>query len=119
MDGRDAEDIMALHRLERCRNGEFMATKATKTNDAIVLSALSARSNFYRLLRRIDAERRPFVIERRGAPAAVLLSILDYVKLAAPEPEILKIIGKEAKEAGKSELTARQIDQVIKAARTA
>jgi prevent-host-death family protein len=57
-----------------------------------VVSALRARANFGRLLRRVDDERRSLVIEKRGSPKAVLLSIRDYVKLAAPEPEVLRHI---------------------------
>ena len=45
----------------------------------------------------MDTEGRSLVIEKRGTPTAVLLNIRDYVKLAAPEPEILKVIGEEAK----------------------
>lgn len=94
-----------------------MATATARKNDTIVVSALNARSNFGKLLRRIDVERRSLVIEKRGTPAAVLLSIRDYVKLAAPEPEVLRIIGNEATQNGASGLSSRQIDQVIKAAR--
>jgi hypothetical protein len=36
--------------------------------------------------------------EKRGSPRAVLLSIRDYVRLAVPEPESLRIIGKESKQ---------------------
>ena len=57
------------------------------------------------------------VIEKRGTPKAVLLSIRDYVKLAAPEPEVLRIIGEESERNGTNTLTSRQIDQVIKATR--
>lgn len=94
-----------------------MPNQIAKKNDTIVVSALNARSNFGKLLRRIDVERRSLVIEKRGTPAAVLLNIRDYVKLAAPEPDVLKIIGEEAKQSGKSAITSRQIDQVIKTAR--
>jgi hypothetical protein len=45
------------------------------------------------------------------------MSLREYVKLAAPEPEILKIIGEDAKHKGTSLLTSRQIDREIKAAR--
>jgi hypothetical protein len=34
-------------------------------------------------------------IEKRGSPRAVLLSIRDYVRHAVPEPEVLRVIGKE------------------------
>ena len=86
-------------------------------NGTIVVSALNARTNFGRLLRRVDDERRSLVIEKRGMPKAVLLSIRDYVRLAAPEPEVLKVIGEESQRKGTDKLTSRQIDQVIKVAR--
>ena len=57
------------------------------------------------------------MIEKRGTPKAVLLSIRDYVRLAAPEPEVLKVIGEESRRKGTDKLTFRQIDQIIKAAR--
>ena len=69
------------------------------------------------MLRRVDVERRSLVIEKRGTPTAVLLNIRDYVKLAAPEPEVLKIIGDEAKRNRSPALTSRQIDEVVKLAR--
>ena len=95
-----------------------MAILSTDKNGSIVVSALRARANFGKLLRRVEDERRSLVIEKRGTPKAVLLSIRDYVKLAAPEPEVLRIIGEESERKGTSRLTARQIDQIIKASRT-
>jgi prevent-host-death family protein len=86
-------------------------------NEAIVVSALSARTNFGKLLRRVEDERRSLVIQKRGAPKAVLLSIRDYVRLAAPEPEVLRLIGEESRCKGTEMLTSRQIDRIIKAAR--
>ena len=86
-------------------------------NETIVVSALSARANFGKLLRRVEDERRSLVIEKRGTPRAVLLSIRDYVRLAAPEPEVLRVIGEESRDKGTDKLTSRQIDQVIRAAR--
>src|ERR1700734_3681971 len=94
-----------------------MGTASVGRSGSIVVSALNARSNFGKLLNRVDAERRSLVIEKRGTPRAVLLSIRDYVKLAAPEPEVLRIIGEEAKRNGTNKMTQRQIDQEIKAYR--
>jgi prevent-host-death family protein len=85
--------------------------------DSIVVSALHARANFGKLLQRVEDEGRSLVIEKRGSPRAVLLSIRDYVRLAVPEPEVLRIIGKESKRRGTHKLSPRQIDQIIKAAR--
>jgi prevent-host-death family protein len=84
----------------------------------IVVSALRARTNFGKLLRQVEDERRSLVIEKRGTPKAVLLSIRDYVRLAAPEPEVLRVIGEESQRKGTDKLTSQQIDRVIKAART-
>jgi prevent-host-death family protein len=89
----------------------------TAKNETIVVSALRARANFGKLLRRVEDERRSLVIEKRGTPKAVLLSIRDYVRLAAPEPEILRIIGEESKSKGTDSLTSQKIDQIIKATR--
>jgi len=89
----------------------------TGKNDSIVVSALSARTSFGKLLRRVENERRSLVIEKRGTPRAVLLSIRDYVRLAAPEPEMLRVIGEESQRKGTDTLSSRQIDQVIKATR--
>jgi hypothetical protein len=66
----------------------------------------------------MESERRSLVIEKRGTSTAVLLNIRDYVKLAAPEPEVLKILGVEAKRNKTDALTSRQIDKVIKAVRS-
>jgi len=89
----------------------------TDRNDGVVVSALHARANFGRILRRVAEERRSLVIEKRGTPTAVLMSIRDYVRLAAPEPEVLRLIGEESRRKGTDTLSSRQIDQVIKAAR--
>ena len=86
-------------------------------NDSIVVSALAARTGFGKLLRRVEDEHRSLVIEKRGTPRAVLLSIRKYVRLAAPEPEVLRAIGEESQRKGTDKLTSQQIDQVIKATR--
>jgi prevent-host-death family protein len=86
-------------------------------NDGIVVTALDARANFGKLLQRVEEEGRSLVIEKRGSPRAVLLSIREYVRLAVPEPEVLRIIGEESRSKKTNRLTARQIHRVIQAAR--
>jgi hypothetical protein len=58
------------------------------------------------------------VIAKRGTPRAVLLSIRQYVRLAAPEPEVLRALGEDSRRQGTDALTSRQIDLLIKKART-
>lgn len=89
----------------------------TSKNESIVVSALTARTGFGKLLRRVEDEHRSLVIEKRGTPKAVLLSIRDYVKLAVPEPEVLRAIGEESRSKGTDKLTSRQVDQIVKATR--
>jgi len=94
-----------------------MAISTVAKKDTLVVSVLRARTNFGKLLERVDDERGSLVIEKRGMPKAVLLSIRDYVKLAAPEPEVLRIIGEASERNGTDKLTSRQIDQIIKTTR--
>ena len=89
----------------------------TGNHGSLLVSALHARANFGNLLRRVADERRSLVIAKRGTPKAVLLSIRDYVRLAAPEPEVLRLIGDESRLKGTAALSWRQIDRVIKATR--
>ena len=90
-----------------------MATPARQKVGATVVSALEARVNFGKLLDRLDGERRSLVIAKRGTPRAVLLSIRDYVKLAAPEPEVLRVIGEASERRGTDRLTAGDINGII------
>ena len=73
--------------------------------DGIVVTALHARANFGKLVRRVEEEDRSLVIEKRGSPQVVLLSLRDYVRLAVPESEVFRIIGKESKRKGTLKLT--------------
>ena|SRR5689334_21808836 len=82
-------------------------------------AVVPARANFGKLLRRVENERRSLVIVKRGTPRAVLLSIRDYIRLAAPEPEVLRIIGEESKAKGTDKVTSQEIDQIIRETRAA
>src|SRR3979409_2227194 len=86
-------------------------------NEGMVVSAPHPRGSCGKLLCRVEDQRGSLVIEKRGTPRAILLSIKDYVRLAAPEPEVLRVLGKESIRNGTDTLSSRQIDQVIKAAR--
>jgi len=87
--------------------------------DSNIVTALDARANFGKLLQRVEDEGRSLVIAKRGRPRAVLMSIREYSRLAAPEPEVLRVIGAESKRKGTSKLSSRQIDRIIRAARRA
>jgi len=113
-----AVDALASQLCSLDNRNEELAMRTGK-HESIVVSALGAGTSFGKLLRRVEDEHRSLVIEKRGAPKAVLLSIRDYVRLAAPEPEVLRAIGEESQRKGTDKLTSRQIDGEIKAARAA
>jgi prevent-host-death family protein len=94
-----------------------MPSAKTAAKNSIVIPALRARSTFGKLLNRVDKEGQSLVIEKRGTPRAILLSIRDYVRLAAPEPEVLQAIGEESKRKGTASLSSGQIDRIIRVAR--
>jgi prevent-host-death family protein len=72
-----------------------MATVTARRASAIVVSALNARTNFGKLLRRVDQERRSFVIAKRGTPAAILLSIRRRGRLT----RLLRLRGRKGRSA--------------------
>ena len=82
-----------------------------------VISALTARTRFGQVLDEVSRNRRSFVINKRGSPKAILVGIQDYIKLAAPEPQILKAIGEGSIRRGTNKMTMRQIDRIIREAR--
>ena len=89
----------------------------TGKNDRIVVDAPGARANFGKPLRDAQDERRSPAIEKRGAPKAALLSVRDSVRLAAPEPDVLTVIGEESRRNGTDTLSSRKIDRIVKATR--
>lgn len=82
-----------------------------------VVSALTARTQLGQIMKRTAQRNERFVIERRGQPSVIMMSIKDYVDTIAPAPDWLKAIGTEAKKKGLNKLTMRQIDAEIDIAR--
>ena len=82
-----------------------------------VISALTARTQFGQIIRRTSRNNERFVVERRGEPSVIIMSVKDYINTIAPTPDWLKEIGTEAKRKGLNKLSMRQIDAEIEAAR--
>ena len=51
-----------------------------------VVSALTARTQFGQIMRRVKEKNERFVVDRRGEPQAVIMSIKDYLDAIAPAP---------------------------------
>jgi PHD/YefM family antitoxin component YafN of YafNO toxin-antitoxin module len=66
--------------------------------------------------RAIDRQER-FLVDRRGEPAVIIMSVDDYLQTIAPEDIALKNIRDEAKRASLNKLTMEDIDAEISAHR--
>ena len=78
-----------------------------------VISALTARTQFGQILKRVSQKNERFVVGRRGEPQAIILGIKDYINTLAPPPKELRAIQEQARRAGLNRLTMPQIDSLI------
>jgi prevent-host-death family protein len=79
-----------------------------------VVSALTARTQFGQIIRRVKEKNERFVVDRRGVPQAIIMSVKDYLDTIAPAPAWLKQSWADAKRKGVSKMTMRDIDAEIR-----
>ena len=94
-----------------------MASKKAAKRVPRVVSALTARTQFGQIMRRAKQKDERFVVDRRGEPQVVIMSIKDYISLIAPTPKWLREIQEDARRKGVHKLTMREIDAEIAAYR--
>ena len=82
-----------------------------------VVSALTARTQFGQILRRAKQKDERFIVDRRGEPQVIIMSIKDYIETIAPAPKWLKEIWAESRRKGTDKLTLREINAEIAAYR--
>jgi len=82
-----------------------------------VISALTARTQFGQIMRRATENDERFLVDKRGEPSVIIMSVRDYIETIAPTAKILKRIGEESKRKGTDKLSMREIDREIAAAR--
>jgi prevent-host-death family protein len=82
-----------------------------------VISALTARTQLGQILKRASEKDERFLVDRRGQPSVVIMSIKDYIKNIAPTPPDYQAIRQDAKKKGTSLLSVREIDREIVAVR--
>jgi len=78
-----------------------------------VISALDARTQFGRILKRTEENKERFFLSKRGKLKAVLISMEDYVQNIVDEPDFLKDAHWKAEEAGLNGMTMEEIDREI------
>jgi prevent-host-death family protein len=78
-----------------------------------VISAVTARTQLGQILKRAGEGDERFLVDRRGEPSVIIMSIRDYIKNIAPPTAATKAIREDAKRKGTSGLSMREIDSVV------
>ena len=98
---------------------EEIAIKPSKTQMKNVFSAVTARTQLGQILKRAGEGGERFLVDRRGEPAVVIMSMKDYIENIATSPAAYTASRQEAKRNGTSSLSMRDIDREIAAVRKA
>jgi prevent-host-death family protein len=83
------------------------------------IDANRARTQFGQIMDRAVEHNERFVVERRGEPAVVIMSVQDFIRTAAPAPDWLQKAWSGAKRRGLDKLTPEDINAEIAAHRHA
>jgi prevent-host-death family protein len=78
-----------------------------------VVSALTARTQFGQIMRRASSKNERFVVDRRGEPSVIIMSVKDYVSTFAPEPEWLAKVRAQSVSNGTDKLTMNDINEIV------
>jgi prevent-host-death family protein len=81
------------------------------------IDAQVARTQFGQIMDRAVENNERFIVERRGEPAVVIMSIQDFIRTTAPAPDWLEKAWRGAKRRGLDKLTSADIDGEIAAYR--
>lgn len=78
-----------------------------------VVSALTARTQFGQIMRRATQKNERFMVDRRGKPSVIIMSLKDYIDTIAPPPQELRAMQATAKRTGSSRLTPSQVNRIV------
>src|SRR5271155_5267646 len=81
------------------------------------IDAHIARTQFGQIMDLATKNNERFVVDRRGEPAVVIMSVQDFIRTAAPPPDWLQMAWAGAKRRGLDSLALADIDAEIDAAR--
>jgi prevent-host-death family protein len=89
--------------------------KARKTDRILrIVPALTARTQLGQILKRVRLNKEKFVVDRRGVPQAVIISVEEYLRNFAKPIPVLEEIWRESKAKGLDRVSMRTIHQEIK-----
>src|SRR5882724_3594720 len=88
--------------------------KARKSSPVLrIVPALTARTQLGQILRRVRQNQERFVVDKRGEPQAVIMSVEEYLRHFARQPTALAQIQREAKSKKLNILPLREINLEI------
>lgn len=90
-----------------------MAKIAKVARTLNIVPALIARTQLGQILRRVSQNQERFVVDRRGEPQAVIMSVEEYLRNFARQPTALARIQREAKSKKLNLLPLREINLEI------
>src|SRR6266446_3298281 len=81
------------------------------------IDAHLARTQFGQIMDLVTKNNERFIVDRRGQPAVVIMSVQDFIRTTAPPPDWLEKAWRGAKRRGLDKLTSADIDAEIAAYR--
>ena len=81
------------------------------------IDAHIARTQFGQIMDLATKNNERFIVDRRGEPAVVIMSVQEFIRIAAPPPDWLQKAWAGAKRRGLDTLTAADIEAEITAHR--
>jgi prevent-host-death family protein len=78
-----------------------------------IVPALTARTQFGQILKRVKKNQERFVVDKRGEPQAVIMSIEDYLANFVDRPKVLEEIRSQSKTCKLNRLSLREINLEI------
>lgn len=78
-----------------------------------VVSALTARTQFGQIMRRASSKNERFLVDRRGEPSVIIMSVQDFIATVAPEPKWLAKIRAQSIKNGTDKLTMGEINDIV------
>ena len=81
------------------------------------IDAHVARTQFGQIMDLAVRNNERFVVDRRGEPAVVIMSVQDFIRTAAPPPDWLQKAWAGAKRRGLDAMPLEEVDAEIEAAR--
>jgi hypothetical protein len=79
------------------------------------ISTAKASAQLDQLIRKANQEETRFIVGKPGEAAGVLVGMEDYIRTFAPEPGVLKVIGRQSQKKSTDKLSMRDIDREIAA----